>query len=269
MKNLIPIFVISYNRGEYLRKIINSYKKQDIPVAIIIHDNGSDEKKTIEILNELENEGYTIYRKNKIYSPDELNLVNDTVVDYFSRAEYSTPYAVTDCDVDLSEARPDTLRLYLELLDTFTNIECVGPMLRISDVCKSYPLFNRVMERHIEQFWRREPEWTSTSLGSVAFLRHAIDTTFAIHRANSVFRRLKPGLRIYHPFEATHLDWYVSEKENSFYRQTSSDLISHWNNSAEFERFKSNDMINLSYITVHGELPDLKLRYNTTLDHPD
>lgn len=138
---------------------------------------------------------------------------------------------VTDCDVDLSVTRPDALRIYLELLDVFEDLECVGPMLTIADIPRSYPLFNRVMEKHIAQFWGRQPEWAKVRAGEIAYLRHRIDTTFAVHRAGSTFRRLKEGIRIYHPFEAKHLDWYVGKQDQSGYRATSSPAISHWDKS--------------------------------------
>ena len=266
--NSLPIFVVSFNRGRYLRMIIDSYRRQDMPVSIVIHDNGSDELNTVLVLAELEAEGCSIYRNSKIMYADELNLVDSTVQDYVSRSNYQGPFAVTDCDVDLSAARPDALRLYLELLDLYTDIDCVGPMLRIVDVPKSYPLFNRLMQRHIEQFWASEPEWVETSLGRIAILRHVIDTTFAIHRAGSTFRRLKPGVRVYHPFEARHLDWYMGELANGAYRATSSGLIAHWDNVTEFERFSAFECVQLPYITVEGALPNLVLRNQSTADNP-
>ncbi len=109
-------------------------------------------------------------------------------------------------------------------------------MLRIADIPASYRLFNHVMNRHIEQFWHKQPERIQTRSGDCAYIEATIDTTFALHREGSKFRRLKRGLRVYHPFEARHLDWYPDAGQDS-YRETSSAAISHWNNSAQFAAF--------------------------------
>ena len=66
-----------------------------------------------------------------------------------------------------------------------------------------------MMNRHIEQFWHRQPLWAETSFGRVAYLDAPIDTTMAMHRAGEPFFRLKQSLRVYEPYEAQHLDWYL------------------------------------------------------------
>jgi hypothetical protein len=172
-----------------------------------------------------------------ITSPDDLNRVNETVESYFSDWAEPGRYVVSDCDIDMSIADPRALDVFEELLNKFRRIDCVGPMLRIRDIPRSYPLFNRVMNRHIEQFWMRMPTFEETSFGQIAILDTQIDTTFALHRAGEPFRRLKSALRVYEPFEALHLDWYATEGNDSLYSESSSSEISHWNNKAERARY--------------------------------
>jgi hypothetical protein len=130
-------------------------------------------------------------------------------------------------------------------------------MLRIADIPRGYPLFNRVMNRHIEQFWHMQPERTMTRVGECAFIKSAIDTTFAVHRAGSRFRRLKSALRIYHPFEARHLDWYPHDGQFA-YHKSSSAAISHWNNASQFAAFAEEtlrfDRYNIVEATDDGSL---------------
>ncbi|MER9639797.1 polysaccharide pyruvyl transferase family protein [Mesorhizobium sp. M0239] len=230
----LPIFVISYNRGTFLRICVESYKRMKRNVAIIIHDNGSDDLETLRILDELESEGCVIYRKQKVFTQDDLNKIDETIKHYFSSWAQPSRYVVTDCDIDLSVADADTLDIYDELLDHYTSVQCVGPMIRIRDVPHDYPLFQDVMARHIEQFWHRKPEWIDTSHGRVASIEAAIDTTFALHRAGEPFSRMKTARRVYYPFEAVHLDWYLKpvDYSSSTYFKTSSGSISHWNNEA-------------------------------------
>ena len=151
----------------------------------------------------------------------------------------------------------DALAVYSELLDRFPQVECVGPMLRIADIPRSYKLFNRVMNRHIEQFWHRRPERVTTRFGECAVIEAPIDTTFALHREGSAFRRLKKGLRVYHPFEARHLDWYPQHGQAAYHR-TSSAAISHWNNEAQFAEFADEvlryDRFELVETDDHGRL---------------
>ncbi len=233
-----PVFLISFNRGVELKRSVEGIRGLRRPTKIIVHDNGSTDPHTHAALNELELEGIKIFRRAAISSPDELNQVDDTIQAYF--AEWAEParYVVSDCDIDLSIADPTALDVYDELLNTHRRAECVGPMLRIRDIPSAYRMFNRVMNRHIKQFWRHSPELVETSWGEVALQKCSIDTTFALHRAGESFRRLKSGLRVYEPFEALHLDWYRTCSSDDIYSETSNDSISHWNNSAEFSRYQ-------------------------------
>jgi len=81
--------------------------------------------------------------------PAELNSVNETVRQYF-RGPPRSRYVVTDCDVDMSIAAPDALTIYDEILDQAPQAECVGPMLRVRDIPRDFPQFNRAMNRHVE-----------------------------------------------------------------------------------------------------------------------
>ena len=141
----------------------------------------------------------TFFIANRSRSANELDLVNQTVQEFFSKNAHSD-YVVSDCDIDIGVADPRVLILFRELLNLFPDVQCVGPMLRICDVSPTYPLYNQMMNRHIEQFWRHRPSWVQTeAAGRIAYLRSAIDTTFAMHRKREAFRRLKTGLRVYEP----------------------------------------------------------------------
>jgi len=243
-RSKLPIFVISFNRGKDLLKVVDSYRKLDDEIDIIVHDNGSDDRDTLDILKSLENTGTKIFWKGRISTANELNNVNDSIQEYFRLWCEPSRYIVTDCDIDMSIASTDSLKVYNELLDSFRKIQCVGPMLRIMDIPKEYGLYNHVMNRHIEQFWQKEPQFTETSIGKVAFITAKIDTTFSMHRAGDPFTRLKEGIRVYYPYEAMHLDWYeTSEREqgNSYFI-SSSETISHWNNESFYKKNKNASM---------------------------
>ena len=97
------------------------------------------------------------------------------------------------------------------------------------------------------------PSSSATSRGTVAVLPAVVDTTFALHRAGEAFRRLKSGLRVYEPFEARHLDWYLGGEpsaEARGYARSSSPEVSHWNNEVENERHRDVRLDYQAYLVV-------------------
>jgi len=236
----LPCFLISFNRGPMLRKAIKGLQTQLRNVEIIIHDNGSNDSETVQILHDLQAKGSRVVFSTAISSPDELDLVNETIESYFQEWAEPSRYIVSDCDIDMGTSDPGALGIYDSLLNIHRKAECVGPMLRIRDIPKSYPLYTHVMNRHIEQFWQKLPLFMPVEQRIVAVLESLIDTTFAMHRAGEPFRRLKSGLRVYEPFEALHLDWYSSGTDQ--YSKTSDPSISHWQNKNYFELHKEDSL---------------------------
>lgn len=227
----LPIFVISFNRPDFLLQAIRSYEAMTRAVEIVVHDNGSDDAETIALLDAMRQAGRKVYHHPPITKPNDLNCVASSIADYFSTWSEPSRYVVSDCDIDLSVADASALNVYDELLDRYPEAGCIGPMLRIRDIPPSYPLYRMVMARHVDQFWHRQPEWTDIDGAPVATIEAPFDTTFALHRAGEPFSRLKPGRRVYHPYEARHLDWYLDPEDyrRSAYFSSSSGKISHWN----------------------------------------
>jgi len=213
----IPAIVISYNRGEFLQQCCASLLELESSLEIVIHDNGSDDPETLEVLNGLEQSGIVVNRRGKIKSAGELDKVDETVQRalgrHSGRGKRPEFYIVTDCDIDVSPMVSGALDVFQEILRENLQLEVVGPMLRIWDIPQGYPLRTEAVKRHVEQFWRYQPERMLVSSGPVFVRKCAIDTTFALHRSTDPFRRLKRGLRVYAPFEALHLDWYLSREE--------------------------------------------------------
>jgi len=266
----VPIFVISYNRGDTLERTIASYLRLSDAVEIVVHDNGSDDPATLESLGKLRGAGITVVNATKIHDKSELSSVGDTVRRHFGGTPTSD-YVVSDCDVDMSVAAPDAVAIYRELLELSPATQCAGPMLCIRDIPRDYPLFNQVMNRHIKQFWHRHPRWVQTSVGPLATLDARIDTTFAVHRAGEEFRRLKRGIRVYFPYEARHLDWYRTDADaaGDSYAQTSSAAISHWRNRSAREQNAQVALLHDGFFYVdRDELGALTTRRATLLPKP-
>ncbi|WP_292235275.1 polysaccharide pyruvyl transferase family protein [Mesorhizobium sp.] len=254
----VPIFIISFNRGDHLVKSIESYRRLRTEVDIVVHDNGSTDPHTLATLDHLASAGVKVFRSSKISTADELENINSTIDAYFSDWAEPTRYVVTDCDVSLSEAASDILVVFNALLDNFRHAACVGPMLKIHDIPSSYVLRNHALNRHIDQFWHREPLWFSHNGAKIAYQHAMIDTTFALYRAGERFRRLQHGIRVYYPYEAGHLDWYDTGCQGETYRITSSPAISHWNSQELIESMKNEPLRFSQYVRVvkseNGEL---------------
>lgn len=246
---MIPIFIITFNQFSNLGRVIASYRRLSTPVDIIVHDNGSDHPAMLSLLDQLARDDVKVFYNSKISTAADLNNVSLTVEEYFRGKSAPTNYVVTDPDIDLSCADPDSLRVYGELLDAFPSAQCVGPMLRIDDIPRSYPLRAAATDRHIEQFWKHRPKWVTTSWGRVAYQEARIDTTFALHRAGEKFSRLKKGIRVYYPFEAHHLDWYIDEHEAT----DGSFEISHWSKRGLIERHRDRAFVERKFFKV-GEV---------------
>lgn len=234
----LPVFVLSYNRGAMLRTVVEGYRQKTPGSDIVIHDFGSDCAFTRKTLDELEASGLVVSRQARIETADELETVNETIDRYFGERDERGRYIVSDCDVDLSGASATAIDVYVELLERFPDVECVGPMLSIRDIPATYPLYWHAVNRHVDQFWRKEPQWAILGNGErVAFQRAPIDTTFAVHRAGHRFKRKKDGLRVYHPYEARHLDWYRTREDilSSTFSRTASSGISHWSSASALD----------------------------------
>lgn len=68
----IPTFLISFDYGTILERVIASIKRLNRPTEIIIHDNGSSDATTLAILDKLERNGTRVVRRNAITSADDL-----------------------------------------------------------------------------------------------------------------------------------------------------------------------------------------------------
>jgi glycosyltransferase involved in cell wall biosynthesis len=113
----VPVFIISFNRGDWLRRCVAACRKLATSVDVVIHDNGSDDPSTLRCLELFEAEGIAVVRRGKIRDSAELNQLNDTIACYLA-GRAPAPYVVT------------ALGVYDELLDMFPDAPCVGPMIR-------------------------------------------------------------------------------------------------------------------------------------------
>lgn len=268
-KRATPCFFISYNRGGFLRQAIEGLRDQNQSVSIIVHDNGSTDQATLEELDKLEAEGCIVSRNPAIRSADDLNQVNESVSSFFNDWAEPQRYVVSDCDVDLSEAGHDAIEVYGHALNLFRYVETAGPMIRISDIPHHYPLRKHALNLHISQFWKNLPKVVELGGKPVGSLQCVIDTTFALHRAGEPFRRLKSAVRLYAPYDARHLDWYLTAADLETTTDQGGSDISHWADAEWKASFSDEELKFPGFFDVVGE-PDgtIRVRWRSLPDAP-
>ena len=227
----ICLYIISYNRLTVLKSALNSYLRFLSPMDIVILDMGSDYLPLLEYFKDLKKVGISTINFDKITKPGDLNIISDQI-DRENCKRGCDYYIVTDPDISIEICSNDILNIYKEILNTHEDIEIVGPMLRINDIPKSYPLREWAWKLHAEQFWHKKPESIQVGDRVVYVQRTVIDTTFGMIRSTTSYKRFLRGFRTYEPYEALHLDWYITPEnitdDQLNFQTTTSQLISHW-----------------------------------------
>lgn len=234
-KRVIPIFIITCDRLEILKKSIQSYYDCiKTPFEIVIRDQGSAFKPTIEFLKDLESKGTKIYWAERITDRIELNKLDESIQDYFKTHPKSN-YVVTNDDVALDNAEGDVLEVYAYCLNILPNIKVAGPMLRIDDIPDYYPLKEDLLsgKRGCHKDFHSRPVKVIDYRGKqIKYIHAPIDVTFGMYRKETHWRKHQQGIRTYPPYSARHLDWYIDPKnlteDQKYYIEHSSDGITHW-----------------------------------------
>ena len=232
---MIPIFILTCDRLEVLKKSMQSYYDCiKAPFELVIIDFGSTYEPTVEFLKELESNLTKVYWMDRITTPGEFSIASDCIEDYFKTNPKSN-YIVTDPDVELDNAWDDVLYIYSQFLLAFPDIHVVGPMLRIDDIPDYYPfkdkLINGKMGLH-KQFYSNTVHSVGYEDIDINYIFAPIDTTFGMYRAGTKWSNLRSGIRVFAPYSARHLDWYIDPDnltpDQEYYMEHASNKIAHW-----------------------------------------
>jgi len=240
----IPVFYIARDRVGVLRKSLDSLAPFREQLQIVLHDNESSFPGMLEYLSELESQGARVYSSKHTGSLEDISeSVAQTIQRWFddskSRAQH---YVVSDPDIAFEDPPPDLLDIYRAILDRYSEAMVVGPMLRIDDIPDAYPLKEKVIQLHTEQFWHKEPVTVRILNKSIQIQQAPIDTTFGMYRRDFGFKRLNMGVRVYAPYAARHLDWYIDpanmQPDQVYYVNHASE-VSHWGGAWLKEQLES------------------------------
>lgn len=227
----VPIFIISQNRLEVLKKTIESFQKKiSFPnLDIIVHDICSTFEPTLDYLNKINNTDNI-----KVFFDKEngqFTRVQSSIDDYFKKVRNCDYYIVTDPDIELEETNNNNiLEFYSHILDK-NSAHAVGPMLRIDDIPEHYPLKQRVVNLHTKDFWSKDPKTIKFNDTIYRYVNAPIASTFAMYRKKTVFSKIKPAVRTLSPYQARHLDWYLdldNLSEDQIYYMKNAEYNGHW-----------------------------------------
>jgi hypothetical protein len=210
----VPIFVMTRDRVSSLNKTLQSYRDTiSSPYEVIILDHKSTFPPMIEYLNQLAaTQKVSVSTLAHEGWDDALEEANMFIRSYLEQRPHVSFYVYTDPDIAFLRTAPDVLLFYAGLLTSCPEYNVVGPGLQISDIpshfSKRLPNNESVYQRH-SRFWVDVPNIASWNKIGYHVARHPIDTTFAMYRRATPFKRLTiPSLRAYAPYAAVHIDWY-------------------------------------------------------------
>jgi len=226
----IPIFIIVHNHLEILKRSLSSYEKFiDNQKQFVFHNTNSQYQPCLDFLKEREAQGDLVYHTNTNH---HLSVMN-TIRQYLSDNPDIEYYILTDPDIELNNAKGNLVETFIYLLNKY-NVYSVGPSLKIDDIPGHYPKKQLVFERHI-RFHESPRIKENFEDQDFEITRAAIDTTFQLIRSSCTDEAFphEHCLRVFEPYDARHLDWYIDPNNmtdcQKFYSDNATS-ISHWNN---------------------------------------
>lgn len=213
----IPVFVISYNRLDYLLLLISWLERAGFKNINII-DNKSTYQKLIDYFSICP---HKVHRMEKNYGHLVLwdSKKFDEIIDNYN-------FILTDCDIlPVEECPHDIVDYFMRILNKYTNFTKVGLSLKIDDIPDCYAFKNQVLEKE-KDFWLHPLE--------TGLYQAAIDTTLALYRPGIVPKdpRWWRSIRTASPYEARHLPWYSDTKnpseEDLNYQKNVAEMSSYW-----------------------------------------
>lgn len=226
----MPIFVVSYNRLDCLKKLMSFFEKRNLLKNVIIIDNNSTFP---PLLDYLRNAPCRVLFLKKNYGHLALWKCHK-----FDDIILNKPFVLTDCDVvPMDEIPDDFLERMYDCLRRHDNLTKVGLSLTLDDIPDCYDRKQEVLAWE-EQFWVNRLEDDSSAFDA------SIDTTFAVYRPDvppSVFAWWSSA-RLDKPYSARHLGWYADSEhptdEEIWYANTIDDRFTAWFGKDYFKKTK-------------------------------
>lgn len=215
----VPIFIISYNRLDYLKQQIAVLSLAGYKNLIII-DNASTYKPLLSYLKSLP---YQVE-----FLPQNLGHMALWQCPQFFPILFQQYYVLTDNDVVPDEhCPPDFVEHFYRILQRYPHTPKAGFSLRINDLPACYADSDKV-RRWEAQFWKNRLDDPDELYDA------PLDTTFALYRPGVIpaDRRWFSAIRTGFPYCARHLPWYEDTSNPStefiYYKQSALAECTHY-----------------------------------------
>ena len=225
----LPIYIISFNRLEYLKSTIEWLEKYGYKNIHII-DNKSTYKPLLEYYKNCK---YKIFKMKKNYG----RLVFYKCWKFIFKRNLNL-FILTDPDLyPIDECPNNFVEIFVKAMKQYPEYSKVGFSLKIDDLPNDYYLKNEVIE------------WESGlyknvihNYDGVLCYDSEIDTTFALNSPSMLMnkRNFYKAIRIGYPYQLRHLPWYQTTKndELSQYLDTKPNDVSNWDGNLTKEEIK-------------------------------
>ena len=206
--NSIPIFIISYNRLEYLDKMINRLEQMGKKNIVII-DNASTYAPLLEYYKKI---SYKVIRLKE--NGGHMVFWNNSVFEKYRRRFY----IVSDPDiVPIDECPEDFIEYFFKYLEKYPFVRKVGFSLKIDDIPEKSIFRDELLK------WEKKYNKPLVEKGKLYYAD--IDTTFALYVPDQLVysQPFCRAFRTSYPYQARHLPWYKTSDmitdEDVFYSQ--------------------------------------------------
>jgi len=219
----IPIFIISFNQLEYLKKLLNFLWTNEY-LNIIIIDNNSTYKPLLSYFEEIKDK-VKIVTSEKNYGHLAFWELEDQLKEYTNGY-----YVVTDPDiVPIHECPGDFLKKFKSILLRNPLKTKVGFSLSINNIPDTNPNKNKILNWE-SKFWSVKTKENNYIA--------PIDTTFALYRPFYKYSSYNfyRAIRTNYPYTAIHGGWYVNPNnmtEEQVYYVKTTNSSSSWLHSKE------------------------------------
>ena len=225
-----PIFITSFNRLEYLKKLISWLDKINYSNVIIL-DNCSKYQPLIDYYKQIQD------KHKVVFLPNNFGHLAVWHCGLFNEILDNSYYIVTDPDVlPIDECPDDAVGFFYEILQREKAATKVGFSLKTDDIPDYYSLKKEVIT---EQSKHR---YISSVYKDINIYHSGIDTTFALYRPGIYpdAAYWYSGIRTGYPYEARHLTWYRDSsapptEEDIIYLNSSETFCSVWSRDSKQE----------------------------------
>lgn len=250
----IPIIVICHNNHHYVNNMVEQFKKTKYLENVVVLDNDSQDKDTVEFLKSTESVVKVIYNRVNVgpWVSDRRNMHIYNML--------PNKFVVTDPDLQFNEYLPENFMEILEDISDYYGCRKVGFSLDVSDFddmfqtpCPSYRGQN--IYDWFAKFWVKEIRHPSLLL-----YNSDIDTTFHLFNKKYLDRG---DVQISGNFTCKHIPWYIKNPFQS--------LLERYNHDYHVNKYSTTSSMLIQYveeylltIKIYGERFLIKPNENGT-----